>query len=289
MSAFELLRERADLVEISGRYVDLQRSGDAHVGRCPCPDHQDRNPSFFVYPDGRFRCYGCGWHGDVTDLWAGVNGVEPGIEAALDLAREFGIELPGVDPGARKQLEERRRKEERYLRQAEKLHAALTQSSEVARWWERRGFGQNLTQRFLLGTHEGTAVIPFWNQGRVEGFVRRNLQGEPKYKLQKAEKFVRGYRPLFVPGSAHGDVFLVEGYVDALALAALGYSAIAVGGTHMSDRQLEELWRIPGPIYILPDADESGEEAARRWAEELYPKALVCPSNYDKEVKEDDD
>jgi DNA primase len=136
--------------------------------------------------------------------------------------------------------------------------------------------------------HKGAAVIPFWNRGRVEGFVRRYLEGEPKYKLQKAEKFVRGYRPLFIPGTAHGEVFLVEGYVDALALAALGYSAVAVGGTHASDRQLEELRRLPELIYILPDSDEPGNKAAREWVEKLCPKALLCPTNYEKENESDD-
>ena len=51
----------------------------------------------------------------------------------------------------------------------------------------------------------------------------------------------------------------------------------------MSDRQLDELRRIPGPIYVLPDADESGAIAARRWVEDLYPKALLCQANYEKE------
>jgi DNA primase len=288
MSAFEFLRERVDLYELAGRHTELRPSGKAYTGRCPHPDHQDQNPSFCVYPDGRFHCHGCGWHGDVTDLWAGVNALEPGIGAAMDLTREFGIKVPGVNPEAQRLAGERRRKEDEYLKQAEKLHEALMQDRQVTGWWQQRGFGEDLTQRFLLGAHKGAAVIPFWNQGSVEGFVRRYLEGEPKYKLQNAEKFVRGYRPLFIPGSAFGDVFLVEGYVDALALAALGYPAVAVGGTHMSDRQLDELRRLPGPIYILPDADESGDKAARDWVENLYPKAFLCPPNYEKENKDDD-
>jgi DNA primase len=288
MSAFEFLREHIDLSDLAGRYTELRPSGKAYAGRCPHPDHEDQNPSLYVYPDSRFHCYGCGWHGDVTDFWAGVNAIEPGIGAAMDLAREFGIEPPGVDPEAQRLAGERRRKEEEYLKRAEKFHEALTRDREVTSWWQQRGFGGDLTQRFLLGAYEGAAVIPFWNRGRVEGFVRRYLEGEPKYKLQKAEKFVRGYRPLFIPGPVYDEVFLVEGYVDALALAALGYPAVAVGGTHMSDRQLEELRCLPGHIYILPDADESGDRAARDWVEKLYPKAFLCPPNYEKENKDDD-
>jgi DNA primase len=283
VSVFEVVRERVELVELAGQYTELRPAGRAHVGRCPHPDHEDKNPSFHVYPDNRFRCYGCGWRGDVTDLWAGVNGIESGIEAALDLAREFGIEVPGSDPEAQRKVKDRRRLEVEYLEKAGRGHDALQQNPEVAAWWEGRGFDENLRQRFLLGAYDGAAVIPFWNKGRVEGLIRRRLEGEPKYELPKAEKFVRGYRPLFIPGAIRGETFLVEGYVDALALAALGCPAAAVGGTYMSDRQLDELRRLPGPIYVLPDADESGERAARTWLEKLYPNALLCQPDYEKE------
>jgi DNA primase len=83
-------------------------------------------------------------------------------------------------------------------------------------------------------------------------------------------------------------MFLVEGYVDALALSALGYDVAAVGGTHPNREQLEELKRLPGRIYVLPDADEEGEKAARRWVEELYPKALLCPPEYDRKGTNDE-
>ena len=195
------------------------------------------------------------------------------MKAVLDLAREYGIELPDLDPEAQKLTEERRRREAEYLEEAEEAHQALAQAPEVAEWWEQRRFDEDLRQRFLLGAHEGTAVIPFWNRGRVHGLIRRKLEGQPKYLLPRAEDLLMGYRPLFIPGSVQDGMFLVEGYRDALALVALGYDAAAVGGTHLSDRQMQELMRLPGRIYILPDADQEGEKAARRWAEELYPKA----------------
>jgi hypothetical protein len=47
---------------------------------------------------------------------------------------------------------------------------------------------------------------------------------------------------------------------------------------------LRELDAIPGPLYILPDADVEGERAARQWLRKLYPKALVCPAEYEGEA-----
>ena len=69
-----------------------------------------------------------------------------------------------------------------------------------------------------------------------------------------------------------------------MAFAVIGEGAIAVGGTGMSREQLRELDAILEPLYILPDADEEGEQAAREWVRKLYPKALACPAEYEGEA-----
>ena len=289
-SIFEVLRRRIDLSELAGQHTRLEPSGRAVVGRCPHPEHDDEHPSFYVYDD-RFYCYGCRWRGDVTDLHAGVNGLRPGMEAAIDLAREFGVELPKTSAEVRERFERRRRLESEYLERVERHHEALSRHPGVVEWWEGRGFDGGLRERFLLGaTDDGAAAtIPFWHRGRVHGLVRRKLRGEPKYVLPEKEDLVLGHRPLFVPGRVREGMFLVEGYVDALALAALGYGVAAVGGTHANGQQMEDLRRLPGPLYVLPDADEEGGKAARRLVEELYPAALLCPPDYGKENDDRED
>lgn len=282
VSIFEVLREQVSLEEVAGRYTRLKRSGRSLKGRCPYPDDDDDDPSFHVYPDGRFCCYGCRRHGDVTDLWAGVRGIEPGTEAALDLAREYGVERPDPDPKARRRARERREREGEYAKWAEACYRALSKHRRVAEWWERRGFDRELRERFLLGTNrDGTeAVIPYWHRGRIQGLIRRKLEGAPKYRYPGAEDFPAGHRPLFIPGSTGNGAFLVEGIVDALAVVAIGESAVAVGGTKISERQRWELERFPGSLYLLPDADEEGAKAAREWTRELYPGARLCPAEY---------
>ncbi len=45
----------------------LRKSGDKLVGLCPL--HNERTPSFFVYPESNsFYCYGCGVGGNVINL-----------------------------------------------------------------------------------------------------------------------------------------------------------------------------------------------------------------------------
>jgi DNA primase len=290
VNPFEELRERVDLAELASRFTDLSPSGRALVGCCPCPNHEDTNPSFHIYPENRFFCYGCRWHGDVTDLWAAVKGLKLGMEPALDLAREYGVDLPTASAEAKEKAERRRQQEAEYLKQAGEYHEALLRYPSVASWWEGRGFYEGLRERFLLGAADDgeAATIPFWHRGRVHGLIRRKLQGEPKYMLPEKEKLALGHRPLFMPERVREGMFLVEGYVDALALAALGYGVAAVGGTYLNQKQLEELKRLPGRIYVVPDADEEGEKAARRWVEDLYPKAMLCPPEYERKVTNDE-
>jgi DNA primase len=277
VSAFDILREQITL----DRIVSANGSGKAH---CVAPGHQDNGPSMHVYDD-HVHCFSCGFHGDVTDVWTAMHGFGLPIEAALDLARQFGVELPKVELETRQKAQNRREKEDLYLRQAHACHRALEKHPRVRQWWEGRGFGEELPERFLLGTtKDGTAaVVPFWYRGRVQGLIRRKLEGEPKYLYPKVQEFAGDYRPLFVPGSLWGEVFLVEGIVDALAIAALGESAIAVGGTNISVPQMRELKKIRGPLYILPDGDEEGRKAAMEWVRRLYPKALLCPPTYGEE------
>jgi hypothetical protein len=208
--------------------------------------------------------------------------LQPGIEAARDLAREYGVELPEWSPEATRRAQERRRQEDSYLKQAAACHKALPRHPEVDAWWEERGLGEELRKRFLLGTNkDGTAaVIPFWHRGRVHGLIRRRLSGKPKYLYPKGEDLPEGHLSLFMPSPVRGGVILVEGIVDALAGAALGESVVATGGTQMSREQRRQLERFPAPIYVLFDADEAGKEATRKHVADLYPRARACPPEY---------
>jgi DNA primase len=285
VSVFDLLRDEIHLEQL------LQVNGHRKI-RCISPSHEDQDPSMQVYDD-HVHCFGCLFHGDVVDVWSAQKGITRPIEAALDLAREFSVRLPEMTQEGRRKAEEKRLKQAENIRLAQACHHALEKNQGVCEWWEGRGFDSELRERFVLGTNkDGTeAVIPFWSRGRVVGLIRRKLEGDPKYILPKAEVFPEGHRPLFIPGATPGgETFLVEGYVDALALAALGKAVVAVGGTGASGGQVTELRKALSSetrIYILPDRDDRGEAAATTWARALYPTARICPADYAAEDRKD--
>src|SRR5215210_3637113 len=277
-SVFELLREQIPI----GRVLEAD---DHDKIRCISPEHEDSDPSMHVYPE-HVHCFGCGFHGDVVDVWGAQRGHGRPIEAALDLAGEFGVQLPEFSKEARVRAEKKRGREDAALRLAKACHAALERHAGVLEWWEGRGFGGELRERFLLGANrDGTeAVIPFWVRGgRVVGVIRRKLEGKPKYRYPEAKDLPDGRKPLFVPGSVWHEVATTESITDALAVAATGRSAIAVGGTGITDAQRAELRPVlpeGASLYILPHPDESGADAAREWAREFFPMARVCGASY---------
>ena len=84
-----------DVVTMHG--VDLKPgSGDTYVAHCPF--HDDKTPSFTVYPDGRYHCFGCGLSGDAIEFTAKQTGMSM-IDAARLLADRFNVPYDGKAGG----------------------------------------------------------------------------------------------------------------------------------------------------------------------------------------------
>lgn len=85
MTPFELAKASVSVREAAEMYgLKIGRNKMAN-----CPFHNDRSPSFYIQAD-HFYCFGCGEHGDVIDLTAGLFGLSK-IEAARKLLNDFGV------------------------------------------------------------------------------------------------------------------------------------------------------------------------------------------------------
>jgi DNA primase len=91
------IRERLDIVDLIQGYVPgLKRTGRSLKGLCPF--HQEKTPSFVVFPDTQnFHCFGCGKGGDLFTFYMGVEHVEF-REALTELASRAGVTLDFNSP-----------------------------------------------------------------------------------------------------------------------------------------------------------------------------------------------
>ncbi len=93
-AAVPLIDEADLLCGPAGARTGLRRAGERWVGLCPLPDHDEKTPSFTVFPDDHWWCFGCNRGGDVLDLHQLAHGYAEKWEALISLAQERGVELP---------------------------------------------------------------------------------------------------------------------------------------------------------------------------------------------------
>jgi DNA primase len=108
-------------------------------------------------------------------------------------------------------------------------------------------------------------------------------KGNNLYNINSAKKFK----------NENNEVYIVEGYMDVINLHKFGIKNVVANlGTAMTERQIDLVWRFfKNPIICL-DGDSSGQKAALRAAERLFPLIkstfniyfLTLPENLDPDA-----
>lgn len=87
----EQIKQRVDIVEVIGDFVDLKKSGSNFKGLSPF--HDEKTPSFFVSPGKEiFKDFGSGQGGDAIKFIMEIEGLSY-VEALKYLAQKYGIEI----------------------------------------------------------------------------------------------------------------------------------------------------------------------------------------------------
>ncbi len=86
------LRSRTDIESLISQYVNLSKRGRTPKGLCPF--HNEKTPSFTVYPENQsFYCYGCGAGGDAITFMRKIENLDY-VEAVRLLAEKAGMRMP---------------------------------------------------------------------------------------------------------------------------------------------------------------------------------------------------
>lgn len=277
--SFEQVRDAVDLEEYC-RARGLEPRGH-HRFVCPICDSGNgpHHSAAFTVAGSHWVCYACDRHGDVFDLVGLIDGIDDRAEQLSSVAAWAGLaqdeeESARLTPrrvqrGARdgrpspkvteEALSEGRRKEEKYL---------LTMRGNVSdpaatEYLLGRGLSEDEIAAFGLGYDPSRrrVIIPW--EGSPYYHIDRSVDGAtPKYTKPRSEDV--GPQPLYDPSALEAPaLFLVEGALDALAVRACGFKAVALGGTGgRSAVEAISSRNFKGTVIVMLDSDEAGKRAS---------------------------
>ena len=195
----EAIRTQHPIEQVIAMYTDLRRYGRMLNGRCPLPDHDDRDPSFVVYTDGQtFYCFGCNCGGDVFAFLQLVEHLNfrdaiARLEGAA-FRSQRDVAVPILRSGAPSLKTKKNKDEMSSLNPSEEhiqlltaaasvYHASLLTNREMLEYVLGRGITLETIKRFRLGYATGENLAKYfrfrhWNlqAARELGFV--NDHGE---------------------------------------------------------------------------------------------------------------
>ena len=143
------IRDRADIVDLIGEYVDLKRSGSNYMGLCPF--HSEKTPSFSVSPSKSiFKCFGCGVGGDViTFIMKRENLNFP--EAVEFLAEKYNVRLSEYKDENKEAREKRNRLYDINREAAMHFLNNLSSSPKAQKYLRDRGLSDKTIRAYGLG------------------------------------------------------------------------------------------------------------------------------------------
>ncbi|MBQ9532047.1 MAG: DNA primase [Eubacterium sp.] len=145
------LKLKTDIYDIVSTYVTLKKRGRTYVGLCPF--HNEKTPSFTVYPDTEsFYCFGCGAGGDAVGFMKRIENLDY-IDAVKALAQRAGMQMPD-ESTYDDSLAKKRRIILEINRESAKFFNSYMMSDEGKaghNYFLNRGLSENTIKRFGLG------------------------------------------------------------------------------------------------------------------------------------------
>ncbi len=312
--SIENLKNRLDIVEVIGNYLELKKSGANF--KSICPFHGEDTPSFVVSPAKQiYHCFGCGAGGDAIKFVMEYEKLTY-PEALEKLASMCGIHLNYTDKNLQKKDVRKVLKSLNLFFQKNLDHCAAAKE-----YLKKRGIFSSSIEKFEIGYapssqesikflkenlfsledakevgvigigEKGDAYARFIERitfaiydpsSRLVGFGARTISNHPaKYinspqtKLFNKSKLLYGYHLARESISKEGEIIITEGYLDVIMLHQAGFTnAVATLGTSLTNEHIPLLRRGEPKIILSYDGDKAGINAALKAASMLSAASL---------------
>jgi hypothetical protein len=283
---------------VYSRYVKgLKRAGDKYSGLCPL--HSESSPSFTVFADMRFHCFGCGSTGNIFQFLEKADGLE--FKQAVEVVKkELGTWSETKETVERtfKSVAEPKTYKTLDLSRWSKLESALEGSLEAIKFLkEHRGIKLGTARQLKLGFVQnignlaGEAGADIADRGwiafpSIEGdqiisvkyrsIIRKKPGGFARQPGMATAMFNTETIDPFEP------VYVTEGEFDACVLEAAGFRAVSVpsAGTKLTPEMKDKLMQA-SQVILAGDTDSTGSGYMSRLWKELSERTylLTWPIN----------
>lgn len=269
--------DAARVEDVVAAFVELKKSGSNY--KACCPFHGEKTPSFNVNPSrGLWKCFGCNRGGDAVEFLKERGMTFP--EAITYLAHKYAIEVQHTTTQP-DELHDKRQ-EVRATLMAVQAHLAAKDESAGRKYWKDRGYTDDTLDAYGIGYAESAVVplvtgdalqaagvgnekgnlscykratIPLHDyRGNIVSLVGRTItneagtakyingrevtgvyeKGKYLFNLHRADKSIR----------EKGEVWLVEGYADSMALTQMKVpNNLALSGKEVTENHVTALRR----------------------------------------------
>lgn len=301
-SFIDQVKQATDIVKLIKDYTELKPIGDGiWQGRCPNPNHNDKDPSFRVWEkEQSWACMGCHYgkkdlsakkHEDKiygSDCFAFIQWITKGKvnwkQAVLQLAKRAQVPEPSNE-------------NERLYNMKKILTKSYTKSlhGKPYNYLIERGLSKKEIKEWSIG-FDGTKIIfPLFDRYKnVLGFTKRWVdkvpEDQPKYKNSSNSKIFN--KSMYLYGihkidDNFDEVRITEGAMDVILPEKYGVKNIfATLGTAFTEGHIEIIKHYGKiPVFCM-DGDRAGlasiNKAINILAQNgIYSKILVLPDGMD--------
>lgn len=301
-SSIENLKQRLDIVDVVGHYLELKKNGANF--KCVCPFHNDTTPSLVVSPAKQiYHCFACGAGGDsikfvmeyekltypetIEKLASMVNfslsytsseGIKREESKLMDTLNLFYQKNLDLNPTAKSYIRQRGIGEA----SVEKFEIGYAPTSQATlNFLKERGYTMSEAIEYgVAGIGEsGTGYARFIERvtfpiysasGKVVGFGGRTLNNHPaKYVNSPQTKHFNKSQILYGYHLAKESIFklhsiiITEGYLDVVMLHQAGFTnTVATLGTALTSEHIPLISRGNPEVILAYDGDDAGINAA---------------------------
>lgn len=254
----------AEILEKSGYSTKSYSGGSLLLGFCPF--HNNTNsPSFMILPHKHLcccknpSCEASSWRhlryffNKLGLKWVGDYRIKDRIDTEDWSSFKFKLKIE---------------KEQPYdLPEETELLRHLFIAPKLMDYLQQRGFTRQFCRDNFVGwdQEKKTIMLPLFNGSVFYGFNKRVMfPADYRYIKPKGLPKTKVYHPKQTTEIEGQEVYVCEGYMDALKLVSLGLRAVCVLGSAITPALVRDTYRFGRPVLAF-DNDEAGKKAVEKW------------------------